>query len=202
MNFIEDKFPSTIIIGYLSLNIAFFFFSNFTTILPVKYWDSYCQVIINFFTNNNSILITIGSILIGIYFTVFSILGSLNINSTFAMISRENFLKLIKFILHSFISSVFFIIFMLIIYALPTSILAYYLIVLLFPLLIYIFCSSIRLGIYLFLIYRQEIDTLHKKLEEEELKHDELDDVVQRLKVFLNDYEENKEHEYLNKRQK
>lgn len=197
MEFFEDKFPRTVIGLYFLLNIIFFILCNFTSILSTDKWDTYIQTIIEFFNHNNSILITIASILVGIFFTVFSILGSLNINSTFAMISRDNFLKLIKFVLYAFMASIIFVFLMLIVYALPESLLVYYLIILIMPLLIYIFCSSFRLGIFLFLLYKKEIDSLHNKLMKEEQKEDELEDVIQRLNTFLNDYEEEKEKKYL-----
>ncbi|PKR79215.1 hypothetical protein CEY16_05600 [Halalkalibacillus sediminis] len=199
MTFFEDWFPSTTVVLYYIFTIFLSIGVFLTNLISIEFWRTFIIQINNFFIDNSSILLTISSILIGIFFTVFSILGSLNVNSTFAMISRENFIKLIRFILYSFSSSILFLFIIMLALNLPINIQMYLNTFILLPLLIYIFCSSFRLGFYLFLLYRREIGNLHKKLEDEKKKNNHFDDILHRLDNYLSDYEENKEKEYLDK---
>ncbi|MCU4715933.1 hypothetical protein OCE25_27160 [Bacillus cereus] len=141
-----------------------------------------------FFIAKEGSLGTITAVFIGIYFTVFSILGSIKIGSTFATLTNKNLKKLVKFIKNALIGAFIFLFFLL---SMQTFIqLAnWILIVIGFLLLLYVFLSAIRFGIVIYFIIKKDIENTHSNIEKEEIENKKNQLLMHRLDNFLTEHE-------------
>ncbi|MGG1554573.1 hypothetical protein [Paenibacillus ferrarius] len=137
--------------------------------------------------DNEGILINVASIFIGIYFTVFTLLGSVTSKSTFSEIKKHNFFKFVKFIKHAAIGA-----FIYMFYSIAISIIEKYtdkinsyLTAILFVLLVYMLLSALRLGLIIFLIYQSDLSKIHELIEEEKTEVAKEKFILHRLDNFL-----------------
>lgn len=145
-------------------------------------------------------LITIAAVFIGIYFTVFSLLSSIRIESTFAILTVKNFDKLLRFIKNAFIGSFIYLFFSLIS---PTLQGEWMLAVITIILLLYMLLSALRFGIIIYYIFKNDVRKFHKNLEVEKKEKQRQEILLHRLEKFLDKQEEEinrKETEELQKK--
>lgn len=138
------------------------------------------------------VLTTIASVFTGIYFTIFTLFGSLKLESTFAAISQSNFFKLVRFLYHAFAGSFAYLFWTILVsfFLEPQrSHLNTFLVITLIILLFYMMMSALRFGIYCYLIYKKDLNNLHTQIEQEKLKNFERDALYERLKLFLDDFD-------------
>ncbi|WP_339295905.1 hypothetical protein MKY82_08430 [Paenibacillus sp. FSL W7-1279] len=138
------------------------------------------------------VLTTIAAVFTGIYFTIFTLFGSLKLESTFAAISQANFFKLVKFLYHAFAGSfayLFWTIFVSFFLEPQKSHMNTLLVITLIIFLFYMMMSAFRFGVYCYLIYKNDLKNLHIQIEQEKLKNFERDALYERLKLFLDDFD-------------
>ncbi|AKR35036.1 hypothetical protein P4K49_17920 [Bacillus cereus] len=142
----------------------------------------------SFFIAKEGSLGTITAVFIGIYFTVFSILGSIKIGSTFATLTNKNLKKLVKFIKNALIGAFIFLFFLL---SMQTFIQLtnWILIVIGFLLLLYVCLSAIRFGIVIYFIIKKDIENTHSNIEKEEIVNQKNQLLMHRLDNFLTEHE-------------
>ncbi|PED91618.1 hypothetical protein COL64_06800 [Bacillus toyonensis] len=141
-----------------------------------------------FFIAKEGSLGTITAVFIGIYFTVFSILGSIRIGSTFATLTNKNLKKLVKFIKNALIGAFIFLFFLLSI-QIFIQLTNWMLIVIGFLLLLYVFLSAIRFGIVIYFIIKKDIENTHSNIKKEEIANQQNQLLMHRLDNFLTEHE-------------
>lgn len=134
--------------------------------------------------DNNSNLITISTVLIGIYFSLLTYILSADINSIFSKLDVIEFKYLIRMITIGFVSS------MLIVLLSFTNdfmydLLGMYLILINYILFILIFGSLIEISIYYSLIFKHDLDARYKSFELSKIEEEENRKIKERLKSFL-----------------
>ncbi|MCU5105650.1 hypothetical protein OCA21_07250 [Bacillus cereus] len=134
---------------------------------------------------------TITAVFIGIYFTVFSILGSIKIDSTFATLSNKNLKRFVKFIKNALIGAFIFLFFLL---SMQTffSLSHWLIIVIGFLLSLYVFLAAIRFGIVIYFIINKDIQNTHLNIEKEEIANKKNQLLMHRLDTFLTEHEQSK----------
>ncbi|QWG33333.1 FUSC family protein [Bacillus mycoides] len=145
----------------------------------------------NFLIDKEGSLGTITAVFIGIYFTIFSILGSIRIDSTFATLSNKNLKRFVKFIRNALIGAFIFLFFLL---SIQTFFgLSHWLIIVIgFLLLLYVFLSAIRFGIVIYFIINKDIQNTHLNIEKEEIANKKNQLLMHRLDTFLTEHEQSK----------
>lgn len=143
------------------------------------------------FLEREGVLITISAVFIGIFFTVFSILGSIKLESSFATLTQSNFSRLIKFIFFSLLSSFCYLFFSLVvptiikIYEPLTDSIAFISLILLTHMLL----AALRFGIMIFLIFKHDIEKLYSNLDKEKKAQREHQIIMNKLDIFLSEQE-------------
>ncbi|MGD6964449.1 hypothetical protein ACQCVB_19790 [Fictibacillus phosphorivorans] len=140
-------------------------------------------------TKKDGTLITIATVFIGIYFTVFTLLSSIKIDSTFAILTEKNFDKLLKFIRNAFIGSFVYLFYSLISSSIESTWISSYITIIL---LLFMLLSALRFGIIIYFIFNRDVKTYYKQLKVEKEKRLEIDNLYKRLDSFLNDQENKK----------
>lgn len=123
-----------------SINIVFF----------VKKFNAYLY-------NNNSELITIATIFIGIYFSIYTILMSSNEESAFGRLSKRNKVSLIKILNEGFISSFLYVIISLF-FTLIYSFSPLFISLIMLGLLILFFYSALVFGLDIYILIKADIE--------------------------------------------
>lgn len=143
-------------------------------------------------TKNEGTLINIASIFIGIYFTVYTLLGSIKIESTFASIRKENFIKLVKFIKFSAVGAFIFLFYSIFNSILESTLIniSPYLQIVSIALLIYMLLSALRLGIVVYLIYEKDLKNIHELIERDKREKNEYQRILFKLNKYLQSFEE------------
>ncbi|WP_264737295.1 hypothetical protein [Cytobacillus firmus] len=135
-------------------------------------------------------LITIAAVFIGIYFTVFSLLSSIKIESTFAILTNKNFEKLLRFIKNAFIGSFSYLFFSIIS---PTLKNDWIVSVITIVLLLYMLLSALRFGVIIYFIFKNDVKKFHENLDLEKQQKRKQEVLFHRLERFLNEYEDERE---------
>ncbi|SEM81143.1 hypothetical protein [Paenibacillus sp. OV219] len=143
------------------------------------------------------VLTTIAAVFTGIYFTVFTLFGSLKLESTFAHISKNNFFRLVGFLNRAFVGAF--------IYLFATIAISFLIdadkgmniphVIILLVLLLYMMLSAFRFGLFCYLIFKRDLGKLHELLNAVEADKREVDNVMQRMKLFLDDYDNERNSE-------
>ncbi|PEY14546.1 hypothetical protein [Bacillus cereus] len=155
-------------------------------------------------TDRDGTIINIAAIFLGIYFTVFTLLGSVKIQSVFASISQNNFNKII-----TFTKAAFGVAFIYIFFSLAGAILdaTYPKVVIVksitgicsIILLMYMLMSALRFAVYIYLIFEVDLKNLHSNIEKEREEKRKNDELFNRLETFLNEHEDTKYQEQARK---
>ncbi|HEL1759602.1 TPA: hypothetical protein TXU88_001540 [Streptococcus suis] len=172
LKFIEKYFFWIfVVLALLFFSITYFFFRQL--------FDKVLCWIMEITYSNDSNLITISTVFIGIYFTLYTYLLSIDSNSILAKIELREFKKLARMINVGFISSLAVVLCSF----LKTNQIWYYLAisVLVFLLLI----SAIEIAIYYTLIFKRDLDSKFIELQTQELVSRKDDELKKELRNFL-----------------
>ncbi|MGX5612967.1 hypothetical protein [Bacillus toyonensis] len=193
-----DKFIRSLedflIAALLALLFLIFSTNKLLIVLQLKVASSRLENFIvtdlqSFFTAKEGSLGTITAVFIGIYFTVFSILGSIKIDSTFASLSHNNLIRLVNFIRNSLIGSFILLFFLLSVGTFFNSPI-WILNVIGFLLLLYVFLSAIRFGLVIYFIIKKDVQNTDINLKKEEAEHAKKQRLMYSLEIFLNEQEQ------------
>ncbi|MCU5397361.1 hypothetical protein COF41_04380 [Bacillus toyonensis] len=193
-----DKFIRSLedflIAALLALLFLIFSINKLLIVLQLKVASSRLENFIvtdlqSFFTAKEGSLGTITAVFIGIYFTVFSILGSIKIDSTFASLSHNNLIRLVNFIRNSLIGSFILLFFLLSVGTFFNSPI-WILNVSGFLLLLYVFLSAIRFGLVIYFIIKKDVQNTDINLKKEEAEHAKKQRLMYSLEIFLNEQEQ------------
>lgn len=143
--------------------------------------------------NLDGTLITIAAVFIGIYFTIFTLLSSIKIESTFSILTKANFNNLLVYIRNAFIGSFTYLLFSLFAGGINND-WVYTIIAL--SLLLYMLLSALRFGVIIYLIFNRDVKKYYDELEKEKAEKIKIDNLYKRLDIFLDDYEKNKQEQY------
>jgi hypothetical protein len=148
-----------------------------------------------FIKNKEGTLTTISAVFIGIYFTIYTILGTVRLESSFALIDKESFDKLRSFLKTAFVSSFSFLFIVLFLPVFNFNIPTPYIYQVIFFALIFMLLTAFRLSFVLYYIFEHDFSTMHSKLAIEEEERRKNNEILFRLSDFLDDYQENQDKE-------
>ncbi len=134
-------------------------------------------------TEDNS-LITVATVFIGIYFTIYTMLTAIQSESVLANLKKEDFKKVLAILSVGFCSSFFYTlysIFFKISYATHKEITSY---LILFLALIF-FISALQFGVLIALILRRDIYGAIESIEERRRQENDRDQLYKKLESFL-----------------
>lgn len=151
--------------------------------------------IYNLLSLKEGTLTTISAIFIGIYFTVYTILGTVKLESSFAVIDKESFDKVRHYLKMAFVGSFSFLFIVLFLPMFNLNIVIPIIYQIIFLSLIYMLLTAFRLNFILFYIFEHDFSTLHSKLQEDEEEKRENKEIIFRMSAFLDDYESKKDEE-------
>lgn len=202
LKFLEDDLIKVICYGSFIITLTLQITTEF---INVNWFEYVGGIVGRALTKNESTFLTISAIFIGIYFTVYTLLGSIKIESTFASIKKDNFIKLVKFIKYSFAGSfayLFYTLFnsvatMLFVKAAP------YFLIISGTLLLYMLLSALRLGIIVFLVYENDLKKVHELIEKDKKEKQNTQVILFKLEKYLEHFEQEerkKKAEYMRKR--
>lgn len=158
----------------------------------------YCYTYLLLIEDNNN-LITVATVLIGIYFSLYSYILSADLNSFFGRLKDRSDLKfLITMINLGFFSSFLFVISSLA-NELLYQILRWGIVVILGILVLTMFGTLIQIGVYYIFIIRNDIFTKFDKMQDDLCEEDQRKKLERDLREFLDDYNEEKVQKKLQK---
>jgi hypothetical protein len=149
----------------------------------------------NFIKHKEGTLTTISAIFIGIYFTIYTILGTVRLESSFALIDKESFDKLRAFLKTAFVSSFSFLFIVLFLPIFNFNMPIPYIYQAIFLALILMLLTAFRLSFVLYHIFEHDFSTMHSKLTIEEDERRKNNEILFRLSDFLDDYQHNQDKE-------
>lgn len=184
-NFIENHSVLLVMTLILICMIGNKILINLKTPISFETLDKYIlNDIGDILTKKEGTLTTLAAVFIGIYFTVFSLLGSIKLESTFALLTQKNFKKLLKFIRNAFIGSFLYLFYSLFSKLISNDWTSY---VINLTLLLYMLLSALRFGIAIYLIFKKDLHQLHQHLESEQRQRKHLNNLYKKLEQFLNE---------------
>lgn len=146
----------------------------------------------NSLINLQTSLMSIAAIFIGIFMTVFTLLGSIRADSIFAFLNEKNFKRLIIYIRNAFIASFLFLIQVLsldLYYGNFEEVNTFWIIINLI-LILYVFASALRLGVILYVAFNKDLKDLPEKIKRHRAERQRLLDLQNRIETFLEEEEE------------
>jgi hypothetical protein len=146
-------------------------------------------------TPREGIIVTVAAVFIGIYFTVISILGAIKVDSTLALLPKTKFFKLVTFLRNGFIFSLSYLILTVFFPWLSdklTDYKHYLLYLLLIILFFYMFLTSLKVGLALFLVFKSDFANLHQEIEKEKKETENQAVILKRLEKFLDENDDKK----------
>lgn len=183
-----------IILVVMSTLIAGLVFFIFKDDINVVY-----SILVDALIYKNGNIITVATVLIGIYFSLYSFVLGADPNSFFGKLKDKDELKfLIRMINLGFFSSSFFTLLSLLNDVL-FSLIHGLLILILGILVIIMLGTLIQIIIYYTLIIRKDILSKFERMEDEKVKEHENEKLARDLRIFLNDYNEKKSQELYKK---
>jgi len=195
-SFFEEYFIKvllSIIILFLVINHLILAYSNQFGLVNLNKW--FVTTVGSDVINIQGTLLTIASIFIGIYFTVFTLLTTLNKNSTITNLTQGNFNKIVLYIRNSFCGAFGYIILSLLttIGLNPKNIPGFYLILFHVLFIIYMILCSFRLGIIIYIAFKHDLANMKKNVLEEKKKEQEHENLMHRIEKVIADMENEKE---------
>lgn len=146
--------------------------------------------------HKDSTLITIAAVFIGIYFTVFTLLSSIKVDSTFSILTKKNFESLLIYIRNAFIGSFIYLFYSLFSTSISND---WFFTIIALTLLLYMLLSALRFGMIIYLIFSRDVKKYYNELENEKQKKRELENLYKRLELFLDREEAKEEKRYHDK---
>ncbi|MDQ0206089.1 hypothetical protein [Alkalicoccobacillus murimartini] len=157
-----------------------------------KFDEFFIKTLASTLNNKDGTLITLAAVFIGIYFTIFTLLGSLKVDSSFSILTKENFEKLIIFIRNAFIGSFLYLLYSLFI----IEILEHWIINLFgLLLLIYMLLGALRFGTIIYIIFNKDVKKYYNSIEEAKVEKKNQDYIFNELKIFLEEQKTKKQNE-------
>jgi hypothetical protein len=153
------------------------------------------NALFNFIKNKEGILTTISAIFIGIFFTIYTILGTVRLESSFALIDKDSFDKIRRFLKSAFIGSFSFLFIILFLPMFNLNLITPFIYQTIFFFLIYMLLSAFRLCFVLFFIFEHDFSTMHSKLAKEEEEKRKNNEILFRMSDFLDDYQSKHDEE-------
>ncbi|NIK11515.1 hypothetical protein [Alkalibacillus almallahensis] len=195
-------FENRSIIYLISLLFAFFFINHYLYVFDIKLHSEKAEMFLqndvrSAVENMESSLLTIAAIFIGIYVTVFTLLGSIKVDSVFAFLNEKTFKRLIIFIRNAFIASFVYLLLIMgleVVYS-DDEIIPLRYILLNMLIVIYMFLTALRLGIILYISFDKDLDDLHSNIRKHRQKRREVKELQLRVEKFLDDFEREKQQE-------
>lgn len=186
----------TLFILITTLNYSLDFSSGYQNFIEVTLGKS--------LDNLKGSLLSIAAIFIGIYVTVFTLLGSIKVDSVFAYLNESTFKKLINYIRNAFIASFSYLVLIMILEVSFNSYAEVYfwLIVLNASIVIYMFLTAFRFGIILYISFSKDLNNLQKNIEIHKEKQRETEELRYKMGKFLEENEKersNKQNEKMSK---
>lgn len=196
--FIENWLIFLILLAFISYTLINFIFGE---IYPSLYNQDYQYFIEKMLGeslyNLKSSLFSVAAIFIGIYFTVFTLLGSIKVDSIFAFLNEYTFKKLIKFIRNAFIASFSYLVIMMVLEISYTdySEVDFPLVVLNVAIVIYMFLTAFRFGVILYISFSKDLNNLQRNIENHEEEQKKKEELQYRIENFLDEFEKNQQNE-------
>lgn len=179
-----------IILVVMSTLIAGLVFFIFKDDINIVY-----SILVDALVYKNDNIITVATVLIGIYFSLYSFVLGADSNSFFGKLKDKDDLKfLIRMINLGFFSSSLFTLLSLL-NDLLFSLIHGFLVLILGILVIIMLGTLIQIIIYYTLIIRKDILSKFERMEDEKVKEHENEKLARDLRIFLNDYNEKKSQE-------
>ncbi|WP_260465906.1 hypothetical protein [Enterococcus faecalis] len=183
-----------IILVVMSTLIAGLVFFIFKDDINIVY-----SILVDALVYKNDNIITVATVLIGIYFSLYSFVLGADSNSFFGKLKDKDDLKfLIRMINLGFFSSSLFTLLSLL-NDLLFSLIHGFLVLILGLLVIIMLGTLIQIIIYYTLIIRKDILSKFERMEDEKVKEHENEKLARDLRIFLNDYNEKKSQELYKK---
>lgn len=183
-----------IILVVMSTLIAGLVFFIFKDDINIVY-----SILVDALVYKNDNIITVATVLIGIYFSLYSFVLGADSNSFFGKLKDKDDLKfLIRMINLGFFSSSLFTLLSLL-NDLLFSLIHGFLVLILGILVIIMLGTLIQIIIYYTLIIRKDILSKFERMEDEKVKEHENEKLAGDLRIFLNDYNEKKSQELYKK---
>lgn len=158
-----------------------------------KFDNFFLEVLRPTLQSQDSTLITLAAIFIGIYFTVFTLLSSIKIDSTFSILTKRNFEQLLTYIRNAFIGS-----FLYLFFSLFSAIIVdewfWTMMGLIF--LLYMLFSALRFGIIIYLIFSRDVKAFYSQLDAERAEKRHQKNLFLRLEKFLDKHEKDSHESY------
>lgn len=136
-------------------------------------------------------LLSIAAIFIGIYVTVFTLLGSIKVDSIFAYLNEDTFKKLINYIRNAFIASFTYLILVMILeisYDTYADI-NFWFVLLNAAIVIYMFLTALRFGIILYLSFSKDLGNLQNNIKLHRNEKRRVEQLQFRLEKYLDEFE-------------
>ncbi|MEX2804701.1 hypothetical protein AB3329_06250 [Streptococcus sp. H31] len=171
-----DRFFWLIIILSITVTILFFKISNS--------FNNFYQWFKDISYTNNSNLVTISTVFIGIYFSLYTFLTSANVDSFLTNFSLKDFKKLIRMINHGFLSS-FSIVLLSFVNKIIFSLLNEWYIYFLFIVFVALFGSAIQIALYYTLIFKNDLDYKFNSLQKQKEESQMDSELRKKLKRYL-----------------
>lgn len=186
----------TLFILITTLNYLFDFDSGYQDFIEVTLGKS--------LDNLKGSLLSIAAIFIGVYVTVFTLLGSIKVDSVFAYLNENTFKKLIDYIRNAFIASFGYLVLIMILEVSFNSYNEFYfwLIVLNTSIVIYMFLTAFRFGIILYISFSKDLNDLQKNIKIHKEEQREIEELRYKMGRFLDEFEKeqsNKQNEKMSK---
>lgn len=193
--FFESYFISLVLIIF----VLFTLLNSFLDISST-YQDFIKTTIGGALYNLKGSLLSIAAIFIGIYVTVFTLLGSIKVDSIFAYLNEYTFKKLITYIRNAFIASFAYLVLIMLLEVIYTefSEINFWLIVLNASIVIYMFLTAFRFGIILYISFSKDLNVLQNNIRMHREEKRKLEELRYRLESFLNDVEKKREEKHNN----
>lgn len=156
--------------------------------------------ITKYLATNDSAMVTVATVFIGIYFSVYTILTNISLDSAFAKLSYHNKQLLLKILNIGFISSFMYTlssIFFPSLYSYSKCLSSF----IILGLLLIIFISALEFGFFISIIIKKDIDGSIKNIDTRREQEIENDKTMEELRKYLHD-ERMKEYKKKNKDQK
>ncbi|MFJ7367535.1 hypothetical protein ACIQWQ_26065 [Peribacillus frigoritolerans] len=184
---IEDHSITLIIILILFFIIGNKVLIHFNIEFALDNFDKYLTINLKkHLTTKEGVLTNVAAVFIGIYFTVFTLLSSIKIESTFAMLTEGNFRRLLRFIRNAFIGSLLYLF-----YSLFSSLITniWLSIIINIVLLIYMLLSALRFCLVIYSIFTKDLNNFHQQLKDEKNERKNISNLYKRLDAFLSQQE-------------
>jgi hypothetical protein len=192
--FYEKHFNNIVVLLIFLTSNTFYWLHHFGIGSGEKATQFFAECIL---TPREGILVTVAAVFIGIYFTVFSILGTVKIESTLAVLPQKKFFKMVTFLRNAFLFAFLYLLFAISYPWLSENLTDYpkhLLYLFLIILFCYMFLSALKVGLALFMVFHTDFKYLHTLIDAEKKEKEKQQVLFQRLEKFLNEQDEIKAH--------